>query len=147
MIYTIDVINEGPADAQNVVLDDEIPSTIIDPEFSIDGGVTFNPWPGSFDIGTLLASETRTILIRGTVSPSATGVITNTAVVISSIPDPNPNNNQSTVNTEVSAVVSADVSVVKTAITKQVRPGDTVVYTIVVSNAGPSDAQNGYYST
>ena len=142
LTYTIDVSNAGPADARNVVLDDAISPEIIAPEFSIDGGVTFNPWPIIYVIGTLPAGETRTILIRGTVSPSATGVITNTAVVISSIPDPNPNNNESTVNTEVSAVVSADVSVVKTAITKQVRPGDTVVYTIVVSNAGPSDAQN-----
>ncbi|MBU5299074.1 DUF11 domain-containing protein [Clostridium sporogenes] len=142
LTYTIDVTNAGPADAQNVVLDDAISPDIIAPEFSIDGGVTFNPWPTIYVIGTLLAGETRTILIRGIVSPSATGVITNTAAVTSSTPDPNPNNNESTVNTEVSAVVSADISVVKTAITKQVRPGDTVVYTIVVSNAGPSDAQN-----
>ncbi|MGJ0906503.1 SdrD B-like domain-containing protein [Clostridium botulinum] len=142
LTYTIDVTNAGPADAQNVVLDDAISPDIIAPEFSIDGGVTFNPWPTIYIIGTLPAGETRTILIRGTVSPSATGVITNTAAVTSSTPDPNPNNNESTVNTEVSAGVSADVSVVKTAITKQVRPGDTVVYTIVVSNSGPSDAQN-----
>ncbi|WP_460285307.1 SdrD B-like domain-containing protein [Clostridium sporogenes] len=142
LTYTIDVTNAGPADAQNVVLDDAISPDIIAPEFSIDGGVTFNPWPTIYVIGTLPAGETRTILIRGTVSPSATGVITNTAAVTSSTPDPNPNNNESTVNTEVSAVVSADISVVKTAITKQVRSGDTVVYTIVVSNAGPSDAQN-----
>ncbi|MBO0576661.1 DUF11 domain-containing protein [Clostridium botulinum] len=142
LTYTIDVTNAGPADAQNIVLDDAISPDIIAPEFSIDGGVTFNPWPTIYIIGTLPAGETRTILIRGTVSPSATGVITNTAAVTSSTPDPNPNNNESTVNTEVSAGVSADVSVVKTAITKQVRPGDTVVYTIVVSNSGPSDAQN-----
>ncbi|APF27163.1 hypothetical protein NPD7_2002 [Clostridium sporogenes] len=142
LTYIIDVTNAGPADAQNVVLDDAISPDIIAPEFSIDGGVTFNPWPTIYVIGTLPAGETRTILIRGTVSPSATGVITNTAAVTSSTPDPNPNNNESTVNTEVSAGVSADVSVVKTAITKQVRPGDTVVYTIVVSNSGPSDAQN-----
>jgi len=142
LTYTIDVSNAGPADAQNVVLDDAISPDIIAPEFSIDGGVTFNPWPTIYVIGTLLAGETRTILIRGIVSPSATGVITNTAAVTSSTPDPNPNNNEFTVNTEVSAVVSADVSVVKIAITKRVRSGDTVVYTILVSNAGPEDAQN-----
>ena len=142
LTYTIDVTNAGPADAQNVILNDEISSNVIAPEFSIDGGGTFNPWPTIYVIGTLPAGETRTILIRGTVSPSATGVITNTAAVTSSTPDPNPNNNESTVNTEVSAGVSADVSVVKTAITKRVRPGDMVVYTIVVSNSGPADAQN-----
>ena len=106
MIYTIDVINEGPADAQNVVLDDEIPSTIIDPEFSIDGGVTFNPWPGSFDIGTLPAGASRTIIIRGKVVSSSTKckcitTITNTARVTSTTPDPELNNNTSTATIKV----------------------------------------------
>ncbi|ACA44387.1 DUF11 domain-containing protein [Clostridium botulinum] len=143
LTYTIVVANAGPSDAENVVLTDIIPPEITGAEFSEDGGVTFSPWPGSLNIGTLSADETRTILIRGTVSPSATGVIANTATVTSTTPDPNPNNNTSTVDVEVIPVVGeADVSVVKTAITKPVRPGDTIVYTIVVSNAGPSDAEN-----
>ncbi len=145
LVYTINVANAGPADAQNVVLTDVIPSSILGAEYSIDGGITFTPWPGSYSIGTLPVGATRTILIMGTVSPSATGVITNTANVTSTTPDPDPFNNTSTVNTDVSVippVEEADVSVVKTASPNPVRAGGTLTYTIVVSNAGPADAQN-----
>ncbi|APQ96639.1 SdrD B-like domain-containing protein [Clostridium botulinum] len=162
LTYTINVTNFGPSSAENVVLTDVISPEITGAEFSTNGGETFSPWPGSLNIGTLPASKTKTILIRGIVSPTATGIISNTATVTSTTPDPNPNNNTSTVEVEVIPVVlgeadvsvvktaspnpvapgEADVSVVKTAITKRVRPGDTVVYTIVVSNAGPAAAQN-----
>ncbi|WP_461612151.1 SdrD B-like domain-containing protein [Clostridium sp. Marseille-QA1073] len=143
LTYTIVVANAGPSDAQNVVLTDSIPSSIIGPEFSTNGGATFSSWPGSLNIGTLPAGQTRTILIRGTVSPSATGVIANTATVTSSTPDPNPGNNTSTVDVEVIPVVGeADVSIVKTVIPNPVMPGGVLTYTLVVSNAGPNAAEN-----
>ncbi len=140
MTYTINVSNAGPSNAQNVVLTDAIPASIIGAEFSADGGVTFNPWPGSLDIGTLLSGETRTILIRGTVSSSATGTITNTVNIASSTPDPNLDNNESTIITEVNAL--ADISVIKTGSPNPIVTGEILTYTIVVSNAGPADAQN-----
>ncbi len=144
LVYTINVSNAGgPSEAENVVLNDVVPVTIIGPEFSVDGGVTFNPWTGSYDIGALPAGGTRTILISGTVSPpTATGVITNTANVTSSTPDPDPGNNTSTVDTEVTPPPSADVSVVKTAGSNLAMLCEMILYTIVVSNAGPSDAEN-----
>ncbi|KRU27677.1 hypothetical protein VT91_27500 [Clostridium sporogenes] len=144
LTYTINVTNFGPSSAENVVLTDVISPEITGAEFSTNGGEAFSPWPGSLNIGTLPASKTRTILIRGIVSPTATGIISNTATVISTTPDPNPGNNTSTVDVEVIPVViaKADVSVAKTASSNPVRPGDTIVYTIVVSNAGPSDAEN-----
>ena len=140
VIYPIEVSNLGPSNAENVVLTDAIPAEITGAEFSTDGGVTFNPWTGSYNIGTLLNGETRTILIRGTVSPSATGIITNTANVTSTTPDPNPSNNTSTVDVLVQE--SADISVIKTARPNPVMAGEIIVYTIEVSNAGPSNAQN-----
>ncbi len=143
LTYTIDVSNFGPINAQNVVLTDVIPPEIVGAEFSIDGGVTFNPWPGSYGIGTLLNGETKTILIRGTVSPSATGTISNTVDVTSTTPDSNPSNNTSTVVVDVSQIPpSADVGVFKSANVNPVIPGDIVIYTINVSNFGPSDAEN-----
>ncbi len=68
--YAIDVSNFGPSDAEGVILRDVFPSNITGGvEYSIDGGVTFNPWTGVYDIGTLAAGQTITILIRGTVAP------------------------------------------------------------------------------
>ncbi|QUH19789.1 DUF11 domain-containing protein [Alkaliphilus sp. B6464] len=143
VVYPITVSNFGPADAQNVVLTDAIPPEITGVEFSTDGGSTFSPWPGSLNIGTLPAGASRTIIIRATVSQSATGIISNTAEVSSTTPDPNPSNNTSTVDVEVIPVVrEADVSVVKTANPNPVIAGEVLTYTLVVSNAGPNDAQN-----
>ena len=142
LTYTIVVSNAGPSAVENVILTDNIPASIIGPEFSVNGGGTFNPWTGSLNLGTLAAGASRTILVRGTVSNTATGTITNTAIVSSTTPDPNPDNNTSTVTTTVSSAQSADVSVVKTASPNQVVPGEVLTYTIVVSNAGPSAAEN-----
>lgn len=96
LTYTITVNNGGPSAAENVVLTDNIPSGLMGAEYSTDGGISFQPWSGSLDLGTLENGESRTILIRGTVNSQATGVITNTASVSSSTPDPNPDNNTST---------------------------------------------------
>ncbi|NFV12500.1 DUF11 domain-containing protein [Clostridium sporogenes] len=138
--YTITVSNAGPSDALNVILTDVIPACILNPEFSIDGGVTFNPWVSPYVIGTMVPGATFTILIRGTVDPSCTGTITNTARVDSPTPDPNPPNNETTIITPINP--SADVSVVKTANGNKFTTGDVAIYTIAVTNAGPSDAQN-----
>ncbi|WP_291578253.1 DUF11 domain-containing protein, partial [Clostridium sp. UBA6640] len=135
--YTLVVSNAGPNDAQDVIVNDNVSSSIIGPEFSLNGGLTFNPWPGSIDIGTLAAGTSRTILIRGTVSTTATGCINNTAIVTSTTPDPNFLNNVSSVCVEIQAAVGeADISVVKTASPNPVTPGGVLTYTLVVSNAG-----------
>nr|WP_249168747.1 DUF11 domain-containing protein [Alkaliphilus sp. B6464] len=139
--YTIVVSNAGPSDAQNVVLTDAIPSEIINPEFSTDGGVTWNPWTGSYNIGTLANGASITILIRGTVGSSATGTISNTANITSTTPDPDLCNNTFTVISVVSSA-SADISVKKSAAPNPVAAGQRLKYRIVASNAGPSDAQN-----
>ncbi|MGO5108052.1 DUF6923 family protein, partial [Clostridium sporogenes] len=136
--YTITVNNAGPSDALDVTLTDVIPACILNPEFSIDGGVTFNPWVSPYAIGTMVPGATVTILIRGTVDPSCTGTITNTARVDSTTPDPDPTNNETTIITQINT--SADLSIVKTANPDPVVAGEEATYTITVSNAGPSDA-------
>ncbi|WP_107602818.1 DUF11 domain-containing protein [Clostridioides difficile] len=139
-IYGIEIVNAGPSFSENIVLTDNIPASILNPEYSIDNGVTFQPWTGSLNIGTLDAGEIRNVIIRGTVSQTAVGTIINTATVSSTTPDPNLNNNTSTSEAEVSS--SADISVVKRSNQNVVVPGDVLNYTIEVRNAGPSTAQN-----
>ncbi|MGO0969434.1 COG1361 S-layer family protein, partial [Clostridioides difficile] len=139
-IYGIEIANAGPSFTENVTLTDNIPASILNPEYSIDNGVTFQPWNGSLNIGTLDAGEIRNIIIRGTVSQTAIGTIINTATVSSTTPDPNLNNNTSTSEAEVSS--SADISVVKRSNQIVVVPGDVLDYTIEVRNAGPSTTQN-----
>ena len=90
MTFEISIHNAGPSSAESVTLNDTIPSLFLNAEYSVDGGVTFLPWTGSLNIGTLMNQETRLIAIRGTVSTSAMSSFSNTATVVSSTPDPNP---------------------------------------------------------
>ncbi len=64
-------------------------------------------------------------------------VLTNTVVVSSPSLDPNPFNNQDTETTTVRS--GTDLSVAKAG-QAQIKAGETLSYTIVVNNLGPSDA-------
>lgn len=138
--YTIKVTNSGPSDARNVVLVDAVPASLLSPVFSADGGVTWQPWASPYTIGTLPAEQSLDIIIRGAVSPSATGMIINTAVVSSTTPDPDPDDNTSSEETPVRP--SADLSIVKTGNASPVPVGGLLIYTLSVFNTGPSSAEN-----
>lgn len=140
LIYTIVVKNSGPSDAQNVALNDNIPSSLTNVQYSVDGGLTYNNWVSPYAIGTIPNGTSKTIYIKGTVTSSATNPIVNTVTISSTTPDPTPGNTVATVTTPVD--LAADLSVVKTTNSTSVSSGDIVTYTVVVSNAGPSNAQN-----
>jgi uncharacterized repeat protein (TIGR01451 family) len=101
LTYTITVTNYGPLTAEGVLLTDSIPVQVQNPEYSLDGGSTWNPWTGSISLGTMGAGESRQVLIQGTVDPSFIGQFCNTAVVSSTTPDCNLANNQDMECTDV----------------------------------------------
>ena len=103
--YTLTVANAGPFVSENVVLTDNIPSVVLNPEFSTNGGASFSPWTGSLSLGNLAVGAQVIVIIRGTVSVTAMGQIVNTARVTSPTPDPNLANNTSTVTTPITQVV------------------------------------------
>lgn len=113
---------------------------LLRPEYSLDGGLSWQPWTGSQSIGELAVGERVTVLLRGVVDPLTTGILTNVAQVSSPTPDPNPDNNTATVETPVTE--QADLSVVKVGAPKPAAVGDLVTYTLAVANAGPVNAEN-----
>ncbi|PBG59834.1 hypothetical protein BGU97_08840, partial [Clostridioides difficile] len=121
LIYRIEIENSGPSVTENVALTDNIPAVILNPEYSIDNGVTFQPWNGSLHIGTLDAGEIRNIILRGTASQPAIGTIIKTATVSSITPDPYLNKNTYPSEAEVSS--EADISLVKRSNTMVVSTG------------------------
>ncbi|SJN65937.1 cell surface protein [Clostridioides difficile] len=80
---------------------DDIPDVILNPEYSLDGGVTFQPWTGSLNIGTLPAGTLRVIILRGIIKSTCLDRLTNIAEVTSTTPDSNLNNNISRVQVEI----------------------------------------------
>ncbi|MGV3025064.1 hypothetical protein ACED96_04985 [Clostridium thermobutyricum] len=140
LIYTINIKNNGPSDSVGVILTDTLPLTVTLPSYSLDNGVTWNTWLGTLPLGTITNGSTKTVLIRGTVAATATGTISNTASVASTTLDPNLSNNSATTTTTVSPL--ADLSIVKTANPSPVHAGAQLIYTLVITNTGPSTATN-----
>ncbi len=140
LTYTIVARNLGPSDATGVLLTDTPPPNLLNPEFSTDGGATWSAWPNAYSLGTMVNGASRTILLRGTLSASLLGPLSNTVTVSSNTPDPDITNNTATATVDVDA--SADMSIVKTASPASVNPGRILTYTLNTANAGPSVAQN-----
>jgi len=137
--YTIDVSNLGPDTASSVSVVDTLPAgtTFV----SASGtGWSCNNVSGTVTctLPSLAIGSAPTVTIN-LVAPIASGDITNSATVSSSVVDPVASNNTASVTTNVGP--QASLSITKTnAGATPVNPGQTFSYTIVVTNAGPSPA-------
>ncbi|HET9767059.1 MAG TPA: IPTL-CTERM sorting domain-containing protein, partial [Thermoanaerobaculia bacterium] len=137
--YTINVTNNGPADASDVVVNDTIPAGTTFVSATPSQGTCNAASPVVCNLGQVLATSGASIALVVN-APNATGQITNTASVTNSPEtDPQPNNNSSSVPTNVSN--DADLSIVKTG-PSAADAGDPINYTITVTNNGPVDASN-----
>ncbi|MEG4596988.1 DUF4347 domain-containing protein, partial [Microcoleus sp. F8_C2] len=143
--YTITTVNNGPNDAENVVVEDRLPVGAV--FSSADGDGTFNEttrlvtWPTipNLPVG---ATATRTVTVT---TPTTLGPITNSVFSSSSTIDPVPGNNSgSSPDARVTTTITndiADVVTVKTGPATAVA-GSTVTYTITAANSGPNAAAN-----
>jgi uncharacterized repeat protein (TIGR01451 family) len=137
LTYTLTVTNNGPSTATGVTISDPFPSG---ETFVSSTGGTFNSNSDTLTdaVGTLAVGASQTITVTVTVGASVTGTLTNTATVTGNQPNPGPNT--STVITTVDP--QADVSITKAASAATESPGGDLVYTLVVTNNGPSNATN-----
>jgi len=144
--YSITISNNGPSNAQTVVLIDNLPAgtTFVSQSQSTGPAFMLSNAGNSISntIATLNAGASATFSVVATVS---TGVITgstlsNTATVTSPTPDPTPGNNTST--TTATVVNQADLSVTNTVDIATPNIGQNVTFTVVVTNGGPNIATN-----
>jgi uncharacterized repeat protein (TIGR01451 family) len=136
LVYTIRVDNNGPSDAQDVVVTDLLPAGVT--LVSTSGCAEDPAGVPVCSLGTIAAGGFSEYTINVAVNPSAPAVITNTATVTSSTTEGNPGDEIATEDTTVTAV--ADLSISKTDSVDPVIAGTGLVYTVRVDNAGPSDA-------
>jgi uncharacterized repeat protein (TIGR01451 family) len=135
--YTMTVTNAGPGDALDVVVTDPVPAaTTVDQV--LDGG-SLNGGVVSWNLGSVAAGASVSVRLIVLVDVNHDGDLTNTATVASPTADPDPSDNSATaVTTDDPAGV--DLALDKTVDDTSAAIGDTITYTIVVSNAGPADA-------
>ncbi len=142
--YTIIARNNGPQPVAGATFTDTPPA-----------GMAFTGWTcvasagsacanasGSGPINelvTLLLNGTATYTVTASIAPNATGTITNTATIVvpGTVIDTNLANN--TASDTDTLVRQADLSISKTDGVVSVVAGASTVYTIVVSNTGPSN--------
>ena len=135
VIFSIVVTNNGPSDASGVIVNDLLPDgyTYVSNVVSIG---TYNDVTGVWNIGSMANQTSQTLEITATVN--ATGNFVNTATVTATENDPNTTNNSSSASTTPWPL--ADVGVTKVVDNTTPNVGSDVVFTIVATNNGPSDA-------
>lgn len=136
--YTLRVINHGPGDARNVIVEEPLRGLTFVPAGSstgcalVDGAVRC-------ELGDLPANQERVITVVAHVPGRHPTGLVNIATVQTDTPETDYGNN------EDDAVIrtpdrQADLAITKRASVTNVAPGYQVMYTLVVTNHGPDDA-------
>jgi uncharacterized repeat protein (TIGR01451 family) len=135
--YTITITNEGPSDARFVDVKEQLPAGLtLHSITASDGGACAQTL---CQFGTVSDGATRTVTVVARVASDLTGVVTNTAAV-DSIDNAAGIPVTATATTTVTS--NAVLRMTKTALNEPVNAGGVALYQIVVTNDGPSDAQN-----
>ena len=139
--YQISVSNNGPHQAANVTLTDELPSGVsFLSATSTQGTCAESSGTVTCELGDMAQNSNVFVTIVGNVTAASGMTLENTASVSNTATDPDPLNNSATISTDV--MVSADVSAFGTAEPYWVASGSTVTYTVYVTNYGPDVASS-----
>jgi uncharacterized repeat protein (TIGR01451 family) len=139
--YTITATNAGPSTATNVVVQDNLPVGAIfqsaSGSYALSNGVV--TWPG-----LTLAPGTATTFTLTLLAPASATSFLNIALATSPVADPNPTNNNGTLSkSRVTTKIAPSADVVVTLVGPPTAIiGSNFVYTIAVTNFGPSTASN-----
>jgi uncharacterized repeat protein (TIGR01451 family) len=137
--YTIDYTNNSLYDAQFVQIIDLLPSELTYLSDTSPGG-GYDSTTGVFDFGTLPANTSGFFTIDAQVNPTTGSLLVNNVASINSAAfDPDMSNNTSSKELQVAG---SDLSVSTTVNNENPAEGDTVVFTVTISNEGPDAASN-----
>jgi uncharacterized repeat protein (TIGR01451 family) len=135
--FTVTLSNNGPAAATAVLVTDQLPAGLTFQSATPSQG-TYASTTGLWTVGTVMAGTTQTLVLAAQVASAS--AFTNIATIThADQTDPNPANNTA------SATVTpqpADLALRKTSDRPTASVGDTVTFTVTLSNNGPGTATN-----
>jgi uncharacterized repeat protein (TIGR01451 family) len=150
--YTQTVTNNGPAAAAGVGFTEATPvNTTFQSVLAPAGWTCTTPTVGT--AGTVTCNDTANlaagtsadiVVVLNVPSTVAIGTITAISSVSATTSDPNSANNSTTVTTNVN--VACDLAVTNSGTPSPVAAGNTITYTQVITNSGPSSCSTGTLS-
>ena len=135
-IITLD--NNGPHDATGIQVTDTLPIGVTYVGNTVSQG-TYTSGTGLWNVGTLDNGDTATLTIQVTIDNGTAGqtLLNEAGITAVDQPDSNPGNEFDTATVTVDGT---DLQVVKTVDIGTPDPGETVVWTVVITNNGPNQA-------
>jgi uncharacterized repeat protein (TIGR01451 family) len=144
IVYTIEVTNAGPDAVEGATVTDDFPASLACSwTCAASAGSSCGSGSGDLaDAADLLAGGTATYTASCQISSAATGSLVNTATVATPAGTSDPAANNSATDTDT-LTPQADLAITKTDGVTTATPGLSLVYTLVATNEGPSDAPGG----
>jgi uncharacterized repeat protein (TIGR01451 family) len=138
LTYTISVTNLGPSVVTNAVVSHLLPPNVTVVNVTASQG-TYSQQGSlvAFTLGTMPVNIPATLTV--TVQPNVAGKVYSTATVSAEQPDPNPGNNTVILPVQVNPPTS-ELAVGMIAVPNPALVGQTLTYTVAVTNNGPSVA-------
>src|SRR5262249_12707804 len=134
--YTITVTNNGPDTATNVTVSDNLPHEV---RLSVARGTgSYDPATGIWTVGTLAVGETATLTITALVTMPSPFPTTATISHSDQFDQTLANN---TATTAINPL-AADLAVGKIVSDPTPNVGDTITFTVTLTNSGPNTATN-----
>jgi uncharacterized repeat protein (TIGR01451 family) len=135
--FTVTLSNAGPSTATGVTVQDLLPGGLSLVSSTPSQGA-YVPGSGVWTVGSVAVSATATLTIQATVTSSSPQ--TNAASIShSDQPDPNLSNNSASVTVTPGG---ADLAIAKTVSNPKPNVGDTITFTVTLSNGGSNTASN-----
>lgn len=141
--YTIAASNNGPSAISGAMVADNLPATLTNATWTCtaSSGSSCGSANGAGSINAtidLAVGGTATFTLTAQVAPNASGTLSNTASIAAppGITDPDSANNTATDTDNLAP--AADLRITKTNGVNTLAPGSQTVYSIVVTNDGPS---------
>ncbi|MBI1294078.1 DUF11 domain-containing protein [bacterium] len=148
--YTFVVLNSGDGSAANVTISDTLPSTAyfayVSGSTTVDSSSVADPVSGNLftlNLGSLAAGAAKTVTFKMQVTdngsaPDGITILSNQAEVTSDQSDASPSQ-----IVDVSISTNANLQISKSsAVDPALSAGDSITYTLLVTNTGTSTAQN-----
>ncbi len=138
LTYTITLTNNGPDTATGIGVTDLLPAGITYLSDAPSQGI-YQSSTGLWTVGTLAGSQNAQLVLTGVVDSGTGGSTIINSVLIESSDQADPDEGNNNDSAEI-IVQSADLEIVKTVNKAFPIMGDTIMYTITVTNNGPNAA-------